>query len=181
MQWIGTAVKCGALLVLVASGTNLRNQFALTWSQVQAQRGYLSTDPRLALSSIVGIDLAGRRVLDIAPDSVDRWIVFRLRSASLHEDIEYWTAVAAAIPKGHRLGLLGYCERSDCRDSLALRTDGLPFRVVVYGEVIASQAVANADAEGEYIVLNQERRRLRRGAWRSPDSGPSATAEEITR
>ena len=181
MQRWEIAVRCGMIAALAISGVRLRPALARTWRRVETERAYLSRDRRLSLSSLAGIDRDGKRVLDQLPKNVRRWVVVGLRTATLNDDVAYWTAVAAALPSDGQIRLVGYCDNSDCRQVLNQTADKPPFPVLVYGEAVPSQAVANADAAGQYVLLDKDLTRLRRTSWRSSRPQPSETAAEVAK
>lgn len=181
MQWWEIAFRCGMIAALAVSAMHLRPELARTWRGVETERAYLLRDSRLSLSSLAGIDPNGQRVLDVLPKDVRRWVVVGLRTATLRDDVEYWTAVATALPSDGQIRLVGYCDSSDCRQVLSQEADKPPFQVLVYGEAVPSQAVANADAAGQYVLLDMDLKRLRRTSWRSPRPQPSETVAEVAR
>jgi hypothetical protein len=169
------------IAVLAISALRLRPELERTWRGVDVERAYLARDRRLSLSSLAGIDPSGQRVLDVLPKDVRRWVVVGLRTATLHDDVRYWSAVAAALPPDARIRLVGYCDSSDCRQALSQDGEKPSFQVLVYAEAVPSQAVASADAAGQYVLLDKDLRRLRRTTWRSPRPQPSETAVEIAK
>jgi hypothetical protein len=169
------------IAALVASALHLRPQMARTWRGVDTERAYLSRDRRVSLSSLAGIDSNGQRVLEELPKEVQRWVVVGLRTATLRADLQYWTAVTSALPSDRQIRVVGYCDSSECGQVLRRTAERPPFQVLAYGETIPSQAVANADTAGEYVVLDKQLVRLRRTSWRSPRPQPSETAAEVAR
>lgn len=181
MRWWEIPVRCGMLAALAISAMHLRPELARTWRGVEIERAYLVRDRRLSLSSLGGIDPNGQRVLDVLQKDVRRWVVFGLRTATLPDDVSYWTAVVTALPSNAQIRVVGYCDSSACRQVLNQQPDKPRFQVLVYGEAVPSQAVATADAAGEYVLLDKDLKRLRRVSWRSPRPQPSQTAAEVAR
>jgi hypothetical protein len=145
---------------------------------LKAERNYTTRSNRLAVSSLAGINLEGKRVLDELQTKANRWVIVRLQMTTLDDDVAYWTAVKASLPAGY-IEVVGYCDTSECVKSLSEPGRRPAFEVLVYGEVISSQAVASADAAGAYVLLEKDFRFIRRAGWRVPGRPPSVTSSEV--
>ncbi len=141
----------------------------------------VSANKRLVFANGDGIDVHGRRVAGNQSSPRERVAAFLLREGSLAQDVSFWREVERRLAPNHTIRLIGYCDGGGCARTLADPAQAVGFRVLLFGEMIDSQAVLNADAEGTFVLSikqgKDEANRVRKIAWRTPDR----KAEEIAR
>lgn len=121
--------------------------------------------------------VAGRIEADSYAES-NGTVFFLIRGARAKDDITFWHAIELLLPVDARIGLLGFCDGEACANALReCHTCLFDFPVIEYGEIVSSQAVVDADNEGEAIRLSHDKKTFAKVPWRA--SG--LTARQIVR
>jgi hypothetical protein len=136
------------------------------------------TSQRLPFRSEAGIDLSGRTVFPLPPPGVRHTVVFMLRGASVQTDLAFWRKVESLLPKNAAIRLVGYCDGDVCVNAVRGEAVAPDFPVIAYGEITGSQALLNADAQGNSFLLSEEWFQPKRISWRAPVSTPQAVVQE---
>ncbi len=134
---------------------------------------------RKAFSSESGLDVLGRFVKPAEASGANRTIVFLLRGATVKTDLEYWHQVRSLLPRHSGLRLIAYCDGDTCLNAIRHEVSAPEFPVIEFGEIVSSQALFDADINGDCVLrigsgIGQNRSLL----WRAPGQTPSALVHE---
>lgn len=131
---------------------------------------------RLPFTDGIGIDSLGQRIDPARFSGINRVVVFLLRSGSLDLDLKFWNSVGSLLPNGSGVELIGYCDGNACIEALEKNPLSMEFPVITYGEALDSQALLNADLEGNFL-LAEKGKYARTIGWR----GSGRTADDVAR
>ena len=109
---------------------------------------------RLVFSGEEGIDIFGNVVHPLPPTAARATLVFLLHTNHLSNDIRFWTDISQSLPKDSGIRLVGYCDGPSCASTLRSERS-LPFPVIEFGETIGSQALIDADRNGECLLREE--------------------------
>jgi hypothetical protein len=125
-----------------------------------------------------GVDATGSLITPLPPPEEDRALVFLLRGASLKQDLEFWENVSRLLPQHSGLRLVAYCADVECANTVKVNGQDIGFPVIIYGEIVGSQAVMEADSAGEAILRSEAWLLPKTLAWRSTGKSPQAVLKE---
>jgi hypothetical protein len=169
LETIAAAVLVGAL----AAGTlPLMKAFRGLRSQIRQE--HISADitrQNLIVRSIRGVDVSGRPRFELQPAKAKRFVLFGLRSATVSEELRIWDSLASHLVNEPNVYLIAYCDGVACASAVSRTHPSSTLAVLAYGEPITVQAVLNADAKGQFLVVDGALRPLRSVSWRGPDRG----------
>jgi hypothetical protein len=167
----------GIVLIIILGfyGWLLAKQTRALSEQTKTAQAIADANQTLGFLSESGIDVSGRLVSPFWPPGTKHTLVFMLRGTTVRADLDFWRNVATLLPKDAGIRLVGYCDGDDCANFV--RSDArLPdFPVIAYGEILSSQALVNADAQGNgLLLLDQKKHPLssKRVGWRAPGQTP---------
>lgn len=172
---------CGSILIIafVILGIVLtRRVVDVPWKLLIVNNASRSENTDLIFQSENGVDVHGVRVRHEPPPAVVGTVVFMLRGVTIRADLDYWHAVAALLPKDSRVRLIAFCDDAICRKA-AKATTGSDFPVVAYGEVESSEALIDADAKGNCVLLREEWPLPKNVRWRTPEVTPAVVVREV--
>ncbi|MDR3578190.1 MAG: hypothetical protein P4L50_30375 [Anaerolineaceae bacterium] len=133
----------------------------------------------LIFQSEEGIDVFGSRIHHAPPPAVTGTVAFVLRGDSIRADLKFWRKVKALLPNNGRIRLVGYCDGMVCRDTVKKAVGGRDFPVIAYGEIASSEALIDADAQGNCILLHEEWPLPKSLTWRATGVTPEKVAQEV--
>jgi len=159
------------IVVLFLQGLRLSRA---AWNMRQPQRELTAQalNQRLVFQSALGIDVFGKLVYPLPPPEVDRTIVFLLRGKSIVSDLQFWHQVEGIVPTSSHIRLIGYCDSDDCINDIKAHREAFNFPVIAYGELVASQALINADEDGSSVLLREQWLIPHFLKWRTTDRRP---------
>ena len=172
------------LAVLTIIALLLNKEHRSLQLKAEFEKNYVIDNQQKVLRSIAGIDVAGRLVSEIIPSRTGRFVAFALRHSTLQNDIDVWKTVNILLAKEPAnilldIHLVGYCDGTLCAESVSNNAgQQLGFPVIVYGDLMSTQAIYNADAEGNCLVI-EPRRLTREIRWRNPDLTVACIVQEI--
>ena len=150
MKWQVLTVDVVLLGILGVYGWSLLGRTSR--SGIYRERAAAEANLRLRFADARGIGARGERIESRLLPGTRRVVAFLLRNVSLAEDLGFWRKVAAHLPTSSGVSLVGYCEGSICEEAIRNGPHVREFPVVVYGEVVDSQAVFSADMQGAFVV-----------------------------
>jgi hypothetical protein len=162
-------ILVGALAIY---GVRLAKEIRTLRLQPDRQQFLATANERLALHSVTGIDTSGQLVNKIIVPGTKRFMVFGLRNSNLAEDLSFWSNAAALVHKDGGISFVGFCDSKACVEAVRSNYQSLRFPVIAYGEAVSSQALLNADAEGNFILLDGGLRTISTMQWRQPGLTP---------
>jgi hypothetical protein len=127
----------------------------------------------------MGIDVSGQMVNKIIPPGTKRFVVFSLRGTTLEHDLNFWGGLATLLQKESGIRLVGFCDTSACVEGVGHLSQSLRFPVIAYGDAGASQAVLNADAQGDLILLSGALETISKVRWRGEDVTPASVTRLV--
>lgn len=176
------AIELALVVALAVCGVRLSAELEFVRRRARVELALAGDNQLLVLRSASGIDVSGKFISAALPTRVERLAVFGLRRSSLGDDLRVWGAVQAQLGKAGTVHFVGFCDGTDCAESVRrLRRGLVPFPVLAYGEATAVQAVVNADAYGRMLLLDRKMRLLRQIEWRTPGYDARAISDEVLR
>jgi len=155
---------------------------AVRVSRLQAaasiERTILDRNETLVFRGASGIDVWGVPIIVGQPAGTPRLVAFLLRTTSLTGDLAFWREVAQRLPDGCGVHLVGYCDGASCREAVRRVEQLGQLRIIAYGETIGSQAVLNADAQGKFLLKDQDTK-ARTVPWRGAGLNPGGILGSI--
>ena len=184
MHWKESIVPCVLCVALAVAAPTLKKQHDRAKRALAIVRGQVKRSPTLGFPSLGGIELNGKVFAPVSDAAVNRTLVCRLRTSSLTQDITWLSDVAKELPKEPKdkiIDLVAYCDGPECSQALRARPVALPFPVVTHGEVVASQALANADERDECMLVEKGFKTVRAASWRKPGVRTEDFVKEIAK
>jgi hypothetical protein len=169
-------VEAALVAALAVFGVRLASEARALDRKSDVMKSQVSSNWGIVLQSVTGIDVSGHLVGDVIPPGTKRFVVFGLRGATLQQDLNFWISAAALLAKDGGIHFVGFCDDEPCADGVRHLAQPLSFPVIAYGEASGSQAVINADAEGNCILLSGGLATAGKVSWRRPDMNPSTLA-----
>jgi hypothetical protein len=124
-------------------------------SRETVERSAAEANQRLRLLDGRGVGVQGDHI-DLGPHSEDdRVVAFILRHGTLLEDLNFWREVSELLSSSSGARLLAYCDGAACVQSVTAHLRNGDFPVLAYGETVASQAVFNADLQGNFVIARE--------------------------
>jgi hypothetical protein len=130
----------------------------------------------LGFQQEAGIDIYGKLVAPLPPPQEERAVVFLLRSQSLYSDLTFWKAVQKELTGGVRL--IAYCNDDECSNFLKEQSEK-SFPVIAFGEVLGTQALMQADEDGECFVRSEYWLVAKPIKWRGTGASPETISESL--
>jgi hypothetical protein len=152
-------------------------------ARLDAVRSTADANQRLLFADATGIDVLGERIHPARSPGRRGVVAFVLRSRSLGADLAFWREVAdlaSNVSSETRLEFVGYCDGAACADALKNRQHLGRLTVIAYGEAIDSQAVLNADEQGDFVVKDRDQP-PRRVWWRDRGLRAADIARDLVR
>lgn len=135
-----------------------------------------------------GIGVHGERIDPSAVPAITRIGAFVIRHASVAADVQFWREAANLLPAESTIQLVAYCDGEDCARTIRDEFDLPEFPVIAFGEVVASQAVMNADLAGAFVIIRHgqdqpggSRARTDAVRWRDQVLSPVQVVESLLR
>ena len=136
-------------------------------SALEHKHDVIESNKRLLFVDGAGIDVRGELVNSKATSETKRVVAFLLRESTATQDVEFWRDVERMLPKNSGVRLVAYCDGSACAKIVRELSLSSSFPVILYGELIDSQAVLNADTEGAFVLKERDKsNRVRAIRWR---------------
>jgi hypothetical protein len=158
----------------------LTRQTKASLLRVDAAHSVVSANEKIAvLDSVTGIDVLGNVVFPVPPHDARYFAAFVLRDASIRDDLNFWRGVAGSLSKRSGVRLVAYCDGTACAQTIRNSPQSTDFPVIVYGETVGSQALLNADARGNFLLLDRQRHMLGPIAWRTPGQTPQTVLAKV--
>jgi hypothetical protein len=142
-------VEIVLLLLLGGYGWTLGREIVREERRVAAR---IESNMLLGIGRYTGVDVTGRLLTPAASPGVDRVVTFLLRADRLGDDLAIWREVAHRVSDRRGVRIIGFCDDSQCARYVGAVAQPLGFTVMMYGEVVDSQAVLNADALAQCLV-----------------------------
>lgn len=169
------------IAILGFYGCRLANEAWTLHQRGQMLQAVVDQNRKLVFGLEAGIDVSGTPVHVQTLNSTKRTIVFLLHGASIKADLKFWRSMEAALPVDSALRLVGYCNNDTCAEAVRREAPVADFPVIAYGEIVSSQALVNADGDGNAILRNASHLETRYVAWRVPGKSPEDVAREVIR
>jgi hypothetical protein len=164
---------------LFTCATALINDLQSLGSAIDSERRLAEKNDDMLVTFASGVDVWGRIASEELPSGVTRVAVFVLRSSTIQDDIETWSRVAESLTAEHAVQVVGYCDSMRCAEFVRRSSPPPPFAVIEYGQAGSAQAVVNADAKGEFALLDGRAIELRRIQWRRPALAAADIVKEV--
>lgn len=155
-----------------------RNARALD-RRVEQQQLIASRNRTLLVQSERGIDAFGHPVDSLPADADERTVTFLLHGQHLTTDLEFWLQVESLLPKNSTVRLIAYCDGEVCVNAIRHAEPSPNFPVLAYGEITSSQAVINADMDGDSILQIGSGLGLRKIPWRAQRQTPQRLVSSL--
>jgi hypothetical protein len=181
MRWWEIAAGCLFCVALAVCAQSLGERHRRLQRGIDAAKLRSERSESLTFGSLFGIDLSGQVFGSKFPEFIPRSVVCRLRTSSLSQDVDVLSEVSRLLPKDLAIRVVAYCDGSTCSQQLRSRESPLPFTVVTHGEVVATQALANADDLGECFLVDRRFRSVKTITWRKPGISPHDLAMEVAK
>jgi hypothetical protein len=173
------AIEAALVAVLAVYGVRLARNARMLDLQANEGRYLAVAGERIAFQSVTGLDATGRFVNKVIPPGTKRFVVFALRGSTFQDDLNFWNGVAALLPKDRGIRLLGFCDGTACAETLRSANQQGSFPIIVYGEATSSQAIINADTQGNLILLSGALATVGKVSWRGADDTPASVARLV--
>src|ERR1022692_2004117 len=175
---IEVVIEAALVAVLAVYGVHFATEARTLNSEADELRGILANGST-QIRSIMGIDVSGQMVNKIIPPGTKRFVVFSLRGTTLEQDLNFWGGLAALLPKESGIRFVGFCDTTACAQRVGHLYESLSFPVIAYGDAGASQAVLNADAQGDLILLSGALETISKVRWRGEDVTPASVTRLV--
>ena len=133
------------------------------------------------LQAEAGVDIYGHVITALPATIEDRGLIFLIRGASLKADTDFWRSAAKIAAQFPNLRLVGYCDGQECAERLRSEKQTLPFPVIAFGELLGTQALFEADGDGEAVVHSERWFVPKNVEWRSTASTPGSVIDGATK
>lgn len=173
------AAQLGAIAILLLAGARA----ARTWQHYAAATASLGgtlvdglAKPGISLETLGGIGLDGEPVAPALSER-SRVVLFLLRSGSAAKDLKFWNKAAEIMSGAPWLQFRGYCEGTACNEAARSLNEFLVYRA---GGIRTLEAVLQADAQGEALVVTAANKQVVRAIpWRRQESPAQADREIV--
>jgi hypothetical protein len=141
----------------------------------------VESDNNLVFMDGAGIDIMGNIVNHYSSekDETEKYIIaFLLRYGNLNDDLKFWNEVGDYLTKTNTAKLVAYCDSEQCIEIIKKNPLQNSFQVLEYGEIADMQAIINADANGEFWLVNPKGESIKLN-WRDKILTPTEIARSI--